>query len=449
MSEGSGSEGDCSQIESPVNEGDDGPVSQRVGESPQPKISSTQMQEILHSWYNIDKQFVFDFPEHFIEVPAMESSSMYWKEPMSSKEVIERLRGEKANEQEGDHLIQPIMAYYKDIVSSTQKLFAKHKKKFNSNLHHWNVLLSARASKKVPKFLQMDTPVLKTELFPDGNISNLKTEFRTILDKAAESMVDATIQEREKIDAKLRREAVELVDVVRESAMKKWMDAQRSMDCTFNRWDLIFPVVIWNSTTNARQAIPISSVIFRTAMKECQSNICRERETELQQKTDAQNALQREKDKRSQAQSKASSLPPKEAEKSLDKRMEAKLAPMREDLREIKAMLLSRSNVQALERADPSRDDDRSAREAHAQKQAAAAKAGGSSAASRKRSQKRQRERPQQGPSAGANAGNPATGRRSSAADPINASVNGSEDGLRSERRRRKRKRKDASQAAN
>ncbi len=64
-----------------------------------------------------------------------------------------------------------------------------------------------------------------------------------------------------------------------------------------------------------------------------------------QQKTDAQNALQREKDKRRQAQSKASSLPPKEAEKSLDKRMEEKLAPMREDLREIKAML--QSNVQA------------------------------------------------------------------------------------------------------
>jgi hypothetical protein len=294
------------------------------------------MQEILHRWYNIDKDFLFDFPEHFMEVPAMESSSMYWTKPMSSKEVIERLRGEKANEAEGDHLIQPIMAYYKDVVSSTQKLLAEHKKKFNSNLHHWNVLLSSRASKKVPKFLMMDAPVLKPELFPDGDISNLKTEFRSILDKAAELMVEATIQEREKIDARLRREAVELLDVVRESAMKKWMDAQRSIDCTFNRWDLIFPVEMWNSTTSSRQAIPISSVIFRTAMKACQSNICRERETELQQKTDAQNALQREKDKRRQAQSKASSLPPREMEKSLDKRMEEKLAPMRDDLREIK-----------------------------------------------------------------------------------------------------------------
>jgi hypothetical protein len=27
---------------------------------------------------------------------------------------------------------------------------------------------------------------------------------------------------------------VELLGVVRESAMKKWMDAQRSIDCTFN-----------------------------------------------------------------------------------------------------------------------------------------------------------------------------------------------------------------------
>lgn len=447
MSEGSGSDRHSSQRESPVNEGDVGPVSQRIGESSQPVVSSAQMQEILHRWYNIDKDFLFDFPEHFMEVPAMESSSMYWTKPMSSKEVIERLRGEKANEAEGDHLIQPIMAYYKDVVSSTQKLLAEHKKKFNSNLHHWNVLLSSRASKKVPKFLMMDAPVLKPELFPDGDISNLKTEFRSILDKAAELMVEATIQEREKIDARLRREAVELLGVVRESAMKKWMDAQRSIDCTFNRWDLIFPVEMWNSTTSSRQAIPISSVIFRTAMKACQSNICRERETELQQKSDAQNALQREKDKRRQAQSKASSLPPREAEKSLDKRMEEKLAPMRDDLREIKAML--QSNVQALERADPSRDDDRSARGTHAQKQTAAAKVVGPSRTSRKRSHKGQRERPQRGPSASANADHPATGRRSLAADPINASVNGSEDGQRSERRRRKRKRKDASQALN
>ena len=77
MSEGSGSERDCSQRESPVNVGDDVPVSQRIGESSQPKISSAQMQETLHSWYNIDQEFVFDFPEHFINVPATESSSMY------------------------------------------------------------------------------------------------------------------------------------------------------------------------------------------------------------------------------------------------------------------------------------------------------------------------------------------------------------------------------------
>jgi hypothetical protein len=72
MSEGSGSGRHNSQRESPVNEGDVGPVSQRIGESSQPMISSAQMQEILHRWYNIGKDFLFYFPEHFIEVPAME-----------------------------------------------------------------------------------------------------------------------------------------------------------------------------------------------------------------------------------------------------------------------------------------------------------------------------------------------------------------------------------------
>ncbi len=87
----------------------------------------------------------------------------------------------------------------------------------------------------------MDSPVFKKKLFPEGDILNLKTEFCSILDKAAELMVEATIQEHEKIETRLRTEAVELVDIVRESAMKKWMGTQRSIDCTFNRWDFIFP----------------------------------------------------------------------------------------------------------------------------------------------------------------------------------------------------------------
>jgi hypothetical protein len=151
----------------------------------------------------------------------MESSSMHWTDPMSSEEVIERLRGEKANVPEGDHLIQQIIAFYTDVVSS---IFAEHKKKFDSNVHHRNVLLSARASKNVPKFLQMETPVLKRNSFQSEN-SNLRTEFRSIRDKAAESMVEATIQEREKIDPRFHREAVKLEDFVRDCGIKKWMDA--------------------------------------------------------------------------------------------------------------------------------------------------------------------------------------------------------------------------------
>ena len=94
------------------------------------------MEDIFHSWCNVDINFEFDFPVDFQRVPAEFSSFKLWRQPMNSKAVIDRLLGNKTNEAEGDHLIQPIVVYFKEAIDSASKLIAEHPKGYSRNKHH-------------------------------------------------------------------------------------------------------------------------------------------------------------------------------------------------------------------------------------------------------------------------------------------------------------------------
>ena len=50
---------------------------------------------------------------------------------MNSKEVMDCLLGNKPIEAEGDHLIQPIMVYFKEVIDSASKLFAEQQKGYS------------------------------------------------------------------------------------------------------------------------------------------------------------------------------------------------------------------------------------------------------------------------------------------------------------------------------
>lgn len=427
-----------SQENSPMRYGEGGPAAQSDGESSEPKIGSTDMEQIFQSWYIVDVDFKFDFPEEFQRVPAEFLHNKLWRRPMSSKEVIDRLLGNKSNEPEGDHLIQPIMVYFQEVVSSATELFADHQKRYSRNKHHLEVLLRAKDSKRVPRFLQLETPEINSTFSPD-EAATLKTDFRQVLDKASEELLALTIKARETIDAELRREAAKIVEDVRQSAMNRWIEAQISDDCTFNRWDNIFPVMFYNGARDADPPaflIPLSAVIFRTAMKECQSKVSLALETELQRKTEEHALRRREMDKRRQAQSEASALPPREAEKSLEKRLKEIIAPYVAEVRTLKAGL--QKNEGALRRADPPRAHERSAQENRKREQSISNDAPGSARA--KGDPPGGRPKHPCGRPAARNDHSSTAQPTSVSAAPANASESGSEDGQR-ERRRRKRKR--------
>jgi hypothetical protein len=85
------------------------------------------------------------------------------------------------------------------------------------------------------------------------------------------------------MDAKLRREAGTVMVDIRQAAMQKWMDEQQvGTQTNYNRWDHVFPVF-----DSRRNPVPLSSVIFRTALTDCQAKVSSVLEQEKKEQHDA------------------------------------------------------------------------------------------------------------------------------------------------------------------
>ncbi len=68
--------------------------------------------------------------------------------------------------------------------------------------------------------------------------------------------------------------------------MQKCMEAQHveALEANYNRWDHVLPVYAVRKGT--RIPVPLSAVIFRTAMKECQAKVSRILEQDMQERTE-------------------------------------------------------------------------------------------------------------------------------------------------------------------
>lgn len=138
--------------------------------------------------------------------------------------------------------------------------------------------------------------------------------------------------------------------------MQKWMDAQHvgATEANYNRWDHVFPVYAVRDGTKI--PVPLSAVIFRTAMKECQAKVSLVLEQDMQERTERAQARRRENEKRKEILRTASSIPHQEATNSLVKQMEKLIAPLKEDIRQLK----EQGNIHALDAAGPTRVEERS-----------------------------------------------------------------------------------------
>jgi hypothetical protein len=350
---------DCvenSQPSSPENKGEQTHSADGDGESSAPApISSAQMESIFHRWYYVDADFEHNFPEHFRAVPTANASDRLWRTGMNVKDVINRLLG-KVNNDSHDNLIQPIMVYYNDVMEMATNMYADLRRRFQLNKHHLEVLRKMKSNGKIPRYLILETPKIRSDLFSVEVAEELRTTYHATLKQASEVLLELTIEARVNTDAKLRQEADKIIEDVRHSAMQKWMEAQHvgALEANYNRWDHVFPVYAVHDGT--KTPVPLSAVIFRTAMKECQAKVSRLLEHDMQEKTEQIQARRRENEKRKEVLRSASSLPHREAEISLVKQMEKLIAPIAEDVRKLK----EQGNMHALDATGPTRAEERS-----------------------------------------------------------------------------------------
>jgi hypothetical protein len=134
------------------------------------------------------------------------------------------------------------------------------------------------------------------------------------------------------------------------------MDAQHvgALEANYNRWDHVFPVYAVRDGT--KFLVPLSAVIYRTAMNECQAKLSRLLEQDLQEKTEQAQARRRENEKGKEVLRTASSIPHQEATSSLVKQMEKLIAPLKEEIRKLK----EQGNTHALDATGPARVEERS-----------------------------------------------------------------------------------------
>ena len=345
-----------SQPSSPENKGEQTHSADGDGESSAPApISSAQMESIFHRWYYVDADFEHNFPEHFRAVPTANASDRLWRTGMNVKDVINRLLGKVDNDSH-DNLIQPIMVYYNDVMEMATNMYADLRRRFQLNKHHLEVLRKMKSNGKIPRYLILETPKIRSDLFSVEVAEELRTTYHATLKQASEVLLELTIEARVNTDAKLRQEADKIIEDVRHSAMQKWMEAQHvgALEANYNRWDHVFSVYAVHDGT--KTPVPLSAVIFRTAMKECQAKVSRLLEHDMQEKTEQIQARRRENEKRKEVLRSASSLPHREAEISLVKQMEKLIAPIAEDVRKLK----EQGNMHALDATGPTRVEERS-----------------------------------------------------------------------------------------
>ena len=345
-----------SQPSSPENKGEQTHSADGDGESSAPApISSAQMESIFHRWYYVDADFEHNFPEHFRAVPTANASDRLWRTGLNVKDVINRLLGKVDNDLH-DNLIQPIMVYYNDVMEMATNMYADLRRRFQLNKHHLEVLRKMKSNGKIPRYLILETPKIRSDLFSVEVAEELRTTYHATLKQASEVLLELTIEARVNTDAKLRQEADKIIEDVRHSAMQKWMEAQHvgALEANYNRWDHVFPVYAVHDGT--KTPVPLSAVIFRTAMKECQAKVSRLLEHDMQEKTEQIQARRRENEKRKEVLRSASSLPHREAEISLVKQMEKLIAPIAEDVRKLK----EQGNMHALDATGPTRAEERS-----------------------------------------------------------------------------------------
>ena len=112
---------------------------------------------------------------------------------MNVKDVVGRLLGKIENTSH-DNLIQPIMVYFNDVVETATNKHADLRRRLQLNKHHLEVLRKMKSNGKMPRYLKLETPRIKADLFSEEVAAELTTNYQATLKQASEVLLDLTIE---------------------------------------------------------------------------------------------------------------------------------------------------------------------------------------------------------------------------------------------------------------
>ena len=170
----------------------------------------------------------------------------------------------------------------------------------------------------------------------------------------------------------------------------KWMEAQGD---EWNGWDHLYPVTaeVKRGEEFIRVKVPLSSNVFRIALKQCRSNVSTLIETRRIEKTQETANRKKERELRNAALAKASALPRQEADKSIQRRVQEMMQPLIAEVRELKDQL--QGNRSAPREADAGGAAAKSAKKSRNQNTQCESAETGRNAASDARAGKRKRRK--------------------------------------------------------
>ena len=81
-----------------------------------------------------------------------------------------------------------------DVVETATKKFADLRRRLQLHKHHLEVLHKMKSNGKMPRYLRLETPKIKAELFSDEVTAEVTTRYQATLKQASEDLLDLTIQ---------------------------------------------------------------------------------------------------------------------------------------------------------------------------------------------------------------------------------------------------------------
>lgn len=291
--------------------------------------------------YDVDVNSHFDFPESFKIVPDVETASRIWGKAMDYREVESRLSGNAENS--GPEIIpEHILKCFADMVDFTEEKIKNLLERIDDNDHHITVLSQNKDSGKAPHFLMLKSP--KIRYLEEEEALNVESRFRIILEKTSRELLDSILDERIKFRKKLCVEVEKMVEELRSGAMQIWMDSQGN----WNAGDHLYPVKGYFRRARGEASavgaageskIPLSTIVFRAAMRQCNSRVSAYRMAKRQELQEKSKARKMEQKLRHEALAKISAAPRHEAEKSIQQSVQDIIAPFSSRLDELEDRL--------------------------------------------------------------------------------------------------------------